>query len=129
MRSPPPNAPRVLVVDDELHLLRAYRRMLGQHYELVTAASGHAAEELVEASDFDAIISDLVMPDGDGPTLYERVAELRPGLERRIVFVSGGVFGERARTFLEGVDNPRLDKPFGMEDLQRIVDALVAARG
>lgn len=40
-----------------------------------------------------------------------------PGLERRVVFMTGGVFSPRVRAFLRRVDNPCLEKPIAKEAL------------
>jgi hypothetical protein len=39
-----------------------------------------------------------------------------------MVFLTGGAFTPRARTFLDGVANPRLDKPFDMQALRAVVN-------
>ena len=119
--------PRVLVVDDEPQLLKIYRRVLGRGYDLSVALGGTAAIELLEASgpEFSAIVSDLIMPDIDGVDLYHRVATLRPGLEHRIVFVTGGAFNDRSRDFLASIENRRLEKPFGPDVLERMVAEVI----
>src|SRR5215471_17574552 len=67
---------RVLVVDDEPLLLRAFDRVLSRAgYEVVTAADGQAASRLVIDSEFDAIVSDIAMPGMNGIQLLRAARE------------------------------------------------------
>ena len=65
---------------------------------------------------FDVVLCDLMMPDVSGMDVYESVAELRPELAQRFVFVTGGAFTERARRFVEEVGLPVVEKPFDLEE-------------
>jgi two-component system cell cycle sensor histidine kinase/response regulator CckA len=118
----------LLVVDDEAFLLRAYQRVLGKHHLVTTALGGRAAAELLGTSEasFDVIFCDVMMPDVDGVDLHRFVAEKCPGLENRMVFITGGAFTERTKEFLERIPNLRLQKPFVAEDLQHAIAALVS---
>ena len=53
--------------------------------------------------------------------LYQALADRQPGLEARVVFMTGGAFTQRARDFLARVNNPRLEKPFELDHLHEIV--------
>jgi hypothetical protein len=44
-----------------------------------------------------------------------------------MVFITGGAFTPRAREFLARVDNLRLEKPFDMINLRKIVSELIVA--
>jgi putative nucleotidyltransferase with HDIG domain len=72
---------RILVVDDEAHV----RTMIGatlerQGYDVQFAASGHEAMETLERNAFDLVLADIVMEDGDGIALLERVHGQQPNL-------------------------------------------------
>ena len=68
---------RLLVVDDEEALRRALVRTLsGAGYEVLEAANGARAMELVTAERFDVIVSDLSMPEMDGMTLLMAVRQV-----------------------------------------------------
>ena len=122
---------RVLVVDDEPYLLKAYQRMIGQLHDVTTAPGGRAASDLVDvaAGGFDAIVCDVEMPDMDGIELYRALARSFPGLEKRMVFVTGGAAGERAREFLAEHQPPRVDKPFTVDELQAAIGGVLARHG
>ena len=80
-----------------------------------------ALEMLSSRQPFHVILCDLMMPDLTGIDVYHRVKESDPGLEERIVFLTGGAFTEQARGFLATVPNLRLDKPFSPEGLEKVI--------
>jgi hypothetical protein len=51
-----------------------------------------------------------------------------PGLERRIVFMSGGVFTSSMAAFLASVDNRRIEKPFSLGLIERILRDMTRSR-
>ena len=61
---------RILVVDDEADMLETCRRILVRRgHDVETAASGDEAEDVLERSPFELLITDLVMPGMDGIAL------------------------------------------------------------
>ena len=74
---------RVLIVDDELPVLHALRRLLQRHFQPqqvgveICADPLHALQRLHEAH-FDVLLSDYRMPRLDGVTLLARARELNP---------------------------------------------------
>lgn len=119
-------ATKVLVVDDEADIADLMRSMLeGAGHEVVTAESGAVALEMLEMVQFDAIVSDLRMPDMDGAALWRAVRERDPALATRMLFVTGDTLSPAARRFLDEARCPSLDKPFSKEDLlARVADRL-----
>lgn len=112
---------RVLLVDDEVALLRAYQRVLRRTYSVTASSSAmDALDHLWRGQVFDVILCDLSMPDMDGPAFYVEVKKIFPAVADKIVFCSGGAFTREAQRFLDNVSNTVLDKP--LEN-----DALLAA--
>jgi len=111
---------RVLVVDDEPAIGRMLIRELSPH-NVVYAESGRQALELYSAKGFDLIFCDLMMPEVSGMDFYDQLRSRRPGAEARIVFMTGGAFTRRAKTFLDTVKNPWLEKPFAPEKLNDVL--------
>jgi CheY-like chemotaxis protein len=92
---------RILLVDDEEMLRRCTARTLND-FEVVAVNSGaEALALLAEDSDFDAVLSDVMMPRMSGPELFARCYRDCPRLAQRFVFASGNP--ESARTELQRV--------------------------
>ncbi len=120
------SAGRVLVVDDESEiadLMRAFLESAG--YEVATAESGAVALELLAAARFDAIVSDLRMPDMDGGTLWREVSQRLPAMAGRMLFVTGDTLSPGVEGFLQQTGCSTLDKPFARADLLAQVKRLV----
>jgi len=79
--------PSILVADDEAPVRSFFRTVLeGSGYQVAEAANGKAALELIAKSEFDILITDLVMPEKEG---IETILELRKRKGPRIIAVSG----------------------------------------
>jgi CheY-like chemotaxis protein len=117
---------RLLVVDDEpLVADMLFRALSEEHDVTVTTDAKTALDYLLGGSEYDLIFCDLLMPKMSGMDLYEELRSKRPGLEERIVFMTGGAFTERAAQFLSIVPNPKMSKPFDLTEIERV---LVRAR-
>lgn len=115
---------RVLVVDDEAEIADLMRTVLeGAGFDVATAESGAVALELLAEARFDAIVSDVRMPDIDGAALWRAVSVRQPHLARRMLFVTGDTLSRQARQVLEESGCPSLDKPFAKADLLAAVRA------
>jgi len=112
---------RILVIDDEAPVRAIIRRILRAH-DVLEASSGLEAKRLIEDDGaFDLILCDMMMSAMSGAEFYQWLADARPALARRVVFVSGGAFTEATRRFLASIDNPSLDKPFDAPALREMV--------
>lgn len=118
--------PRVLFVDDEENLARLFAHALGERYRVEVETTGRDAARRLEADPhFDAVVCDLMMPDVDGPEVYHRAVRSHPQLAARFVFTTGGAFTERARAFLDSVDNPCVEKPFRFSDIDALLRTFI----
>jgi two-component system NtrC family sensor kinase len=109
---------RILVVDDEAELAHVMREMLeSAGYEVATAESGAVALELLSAARFEAVVSDLRMPDMDGAALWREVSAAHPSLASRLLFVTGDTLSPDAADFFRVSGCDGLDKPFSKADL------------
>lgn len=74
---------RILIVDDEPHVLAGIRRAIGRHFEVEAVTSVEDALQCLSTGrPFAAIISDLAMAAGDGLSLLERARRLAPRVPR-----------------------------------------------
>jgi two-component system cell cycle sensor histidine kinase/response regulator CckA len=108
---------RILLVEDE-DAVRSFgaRALTSRGYTVLEAASGVEALEVVEREQgkIDLIVSDVVMPEMDGPALF---AELRKrGITAKVIFVSGYAEEAFAKNLPEG-DFGFLPKPFTLKQL------------
>lgn len=119
-----PTRVRILIIDDVEQLSETLREVLSATHDVVTAATGKAAIELLSAKEsapFDVILCDLMLPDTTGMDIHEEVSRLQPGTESRIVFMTGGAFTDRAKRFLAKTPNRCLSKPFTIAELNRVL--------
>jgi response regulator RpfG family c-di-GMP phosphodiesterase len=115
---------RVLYVDDEPSLCRAFARMFSAHRDLkvATTCSSLEAVGLLETQDFDVIVSDLRMPDLDGIGLLSAARQRRPAARR--LLVSGFADLDSALSAINEVGVDRLlTKPCDTDELVRAVRA------
>ncbi|MDB4995010.1 MAG: sensor histidine kinase/response regulator, partial [Myxococcaceae bacterium] len=119
---PPIRSAQVLVVDDEPAVGMAVRRVLRGHEVTVVTSAQDAIDLLAEGRDFDVIFSDLMMPGISGRELYAILARQHPKMASRVVFVTGGAFTPEANVFLDGIANERLEKPFELKQLRKMVE-------
>jgi len=79
-------APCVLLVDDEAHILSSLRRCLRREgFEIVTAESAAEALRILAARRVDAIVSDQKMPGGSGLQLLAEAARRWPEAARMLI--------------------------------------------
>jgi two-component system cell cycle sensor histidine kinase/response regulator CckA len=112
----------VLLVEDE-DAVRAVnaRALAARGYTVLEAASGIEALAIVDerGGPIDLVVSDVVMPEMDGPTLLGELRKRRPDL--KIVFVSGYAEDAFAKHLPEGESFTFLAKPFSLKQLVETV--------
>jgi two-component system NtrC family sensor kinase len=119
---PPVRGKAVLVVDDEPEVAALLADVLAEdEHRVDTAASGVAALALLAEQRYDVILSDLRMPELDGPGLYREVGRRWPELARRFVFLTGDTLSPDAARFLEETPVLSVSKPFGPGDIRRVL--------
>jgi two-component system, cell cycle sensor histidine kinase and response regulator CckA len=118
------NRARILVVDDEPVIASTMRRALEGH-DIYIVTSGRDALELCRGQAFDLVLCDLMMPDLTGMDLYEQLRRDAAGNEKRIIFMTGGAFTPRAKSFLAKIPNAWVEKPFDFDQIQSLVDQYI----
>jgi CheY-like chemotaxis protein len=121
---------RVLLVDDQVLVLRATAGMLRELDVVTAGTAAEALARLADGSHFDVIVSDVSMPAMSGPELFVRVRERFPQLAERFLLLSGDSYGGSllcsAVARREGIsDMPKiLDKPVPRDELVRQIEEL-----
>ena len=115
----------VLVIDDEESLAQALRRFLSVEHNVTAVYRARDALDLLElGTRYDVILCDLMMPQITGMELYSEIVRIDPAQARRIVFLTGGAFTPSAREFLVSTMNRRIEKPFDLKEVRRLVNEL-----
>lgn len=115
---------RLLVVEDEKRIADFIQRGLeSSGYEVDLADCAQEALERLPASDYDLIVLDLMLPDGDGLQLLERIRN-RKGSPPVLILSARGTVEDRVKG-LEGGADDYLVKPFAFVELLARVKALL----
>jgi two-component system NtrC family sensor kinase len=118
---------RVLLVEDEEDVAQLVAEILARAGDRVDiATNGGQAVERLEATDYDAIVSDVKMPGMDGPALYRVVASRWPAMLGRFGFITGDVVNPATAQFVEASGAPFLRKPFALPDVLLLVERLAS---
>ncbi|HYT82381.1 MAG TPA: ATP-binding protein [Gemmatimonadales bacterium] len=119
---------RVLVVDDEPHILHYMEATLESWGHTVESArDGSQALKRALTQPFDLIICDLRMPRLGGREMYQTLAQMHPAVAERIIFATGDTVRGDTLAFLEELGRPFLQKPFKLDELRRVLAAVVKA--
>jgi len=118
---------RLLVVDDEVNLLRAVEACLrAEGFEVITARSGAEALVSVAQSVPDLIVSDIRMPGMSGYELAQQLrASSRTALVPVVFLTAKGETGDRIEGFRSGVD-AYLTKPFEPDELIAVIRGILS---
>jgi len=114
----------ILIVDDEPRLLRLVKvNLLASGYEVATTTDGKTAIELIEASDYDLLILDIMLPGQlNGFEVCKRIREFS---DIPVIMLTGRAREQdRIRGFDVGADD-YLTKPFSVEELLRRIKAVL----
>jgi two-component system, cell cycle sensor histidine kinase and response regulator CckA len=118
----------ILLVEDEegLRSLNA-RGLRSRGYTVIEASNGIEALEAMEEKEgaIDLVVSDVVMPEMDGPTLLRKLRAVNPNL--KIIFVSGYAEDAFAKSLDENEKFDFLAKPFALSALVAKVKETMAA--
>jgi two-component system, cell cycle sensor histidine kinase and response regulator CckA len=119
----------MLVEDDDPVRSFAARALRNKGYTVIEAKSGEAALERIRdmAGGIDLLVTDVVMPQIDGPCLVRRARELQPAI--KVIFISGyaeDAFRERLGS---DTDIHFLAKPFSLKQLAAKVKEVLRKRG
>jgi two-component system NtrC family sensor kinase len=124
-----PASARVLVVDDEHHILRYMRATLESWgHQVDTAADGSDGLRSALSGNHDIIFTDVRMPGVGGREFFEALRAEAPGIASRVVFATGDTVADDTLAFLKSTGRPVLTKPFRLAELRATLAAALAHR-
>jgi len=120
---------RALVVDDESEIAELIAEMLNREgFAVEIAGNGEEALGELRKRSYDLVLSDVRMPDLDGPALLRRLQSEWPALAERLIFLTGDTLDLGAGSVLDGLGRPVIEKPISPDEVRRVVQATLATR-
>ena len=118
---------KVLVVDDDPSLVASLRRLLETDHDVATELDGRAALQRLRSGErFDAILSDLTMPDVTGSQLFQSLEAENPEQASKVLFMTAGVLSLETLEFAGRISDRLFEKPLVMSEVREKIDRLVA---
>jgi signal transduction histidine kinase len=117
---------RILVVDDDPDVAMAFSEVLSAQGHLVDiASSSRAALKQIAAGSYKVVVTDMRMPDIDGPMLYREVTARCPALKGSFLFVTGDTFSRETDRFIKETGVVALMKPCTFEEVANAVQEVL----
>ena len=116
----------MLVEDEDPVRIFGARALRNKGYKVLEAKSGEAALELIQTADgpIDLLITDVVMPNMDGPALIREVREIHPDM--KVIFISGYTEDSFRQRLDTDSDSHFLPKPFSLKQLAGKVKEVIS---
>ena len=114
----------VLLIEDEPAVMSYVRAALERSgYSVVGTESGADGLKLLEKGEFLGVVSDMRTPGGvDGADVHAWLAQHRPELAARIVFITGDIANEETVATLRRTGAPCVEKPFRVHQFISVVE-------
>lgn len=114
----------VLVIEDDYKLLRLFKKTLSNEgYFVTTAATLQVARKYLLRAEYQLIVSDIELPDGNALTLLNDVRTLLEQYGTRVIFVSGND-ARRHEPIVHEIAEWFLTKPVSMRQLVAVVHGI-----
>lgn len=126
--TPEAGASHILIVEDNVELLRLMKRLLQPRYHVQTASNGREALQLIQTNRVDIVISDVMMPEMDGYELTDHIKQNEIYSHLPVILLTAKTTeDDKQKALLTGAD-AFIVKPFKIRDLQLHIDNLIANR-
>ena len=112
---------RILIVDDDLLVAKSLAKMLSKETVMI-ASSGSQALKVLTSYKFDLILSDVMMPEMDGPSFHTEVMKSFPEYQGQFIFITGAAKGGEVAMALKQTQCLVLNKPITKRRLISVVD-------
>ena len=119
----------ILVAEDDPEARELLTLLLGGGYQVLHAADGVEAIDILKREAPDLLITDIVMPNMDGYELVRRVRQDERTAKLPVIFCSASYHEREVREMARslGVANT-LAKPYDMENVRDVVAAAIASK-
>jgi CheY-like chemotaxis protein/anti-sigma regulatory factor (Ser/Thr protein kinase) len=124
----PPDAPEVLVVDDDPDMREYLRGLLGVDYQVTTAADGEAALDRLHAESIDLVISDGALPGLGGVGLCRAIRDDEQLRHLPVLLLTARPEDRVRRADLKAGADAYVAKPFNPAELTARVENLIEIR-
>ncbi|MBN2601916.1 MAG: response regulator [Candidatus Marinimicrobia bacterium] len=112
--------PKIIIVDDDKLICELYSEYFAQNgFTVQSAFSAHEALKKIRETDPDIVLSDIIMPNEDGFSLYEKVQLFNPDLP--FVFITGYDHDEIIASRLNETGRKWIAKPVMLEELMDLI--------
>lgn len=114
----------LLVIEDEPSVMAFLSAALQRYgYPMIAASSGVEGLRLLMQGEFGGVISDMRTPGGiNGDDVHRWLAENRPELVSRLIFITGDTVNEETLTILRRTGAPCVEKPFRVQQLMSVLE-------
>ena len=111
---------RILLIEDDPEAQNLVTECL-RHLSVVTVSNLQSANLALEASQFDLILLDIILPDGDGMQFYQKLQQIKNPTP--VIFITGkNASSDREAAFLLGAED-YISKPFDFKEFKARIDA------
>jgi len=118
----------ILLVDDEPAMIKALTALLRRDgHRVDTAANGQLALAQIQEHLYGLILSDLRMPELDGPGLYRALEQQAPQLCQRFIVLTGDSLSPETEAFVAQSGVRRLMKPCTAAEVRRAIQHVMQA--
>ncbi|MCI8779346.1 MAG: response regulator [Lachnospiraceae bacterium] len=115
----------ILVVDDDVRMLRVIKEHLRKSYDVATAINGKLALKFLENKQTDLILLDYVMPEEDGPAVLRKIHDNPDTQDLPVVFLTGMTDRSKIQEALSEKPQGYLLKPIDREKLIDTVEKII----
>jgi len=121
--------PRILIVDDEIAIARAFARILDHDNEVTVEHNAVLAVAGIRGgARYDVILSDLSMPSMSGLQLHAEVHRIDPAQAARLIFITAAMLTPDLELALRAMGTTVVRKPVGLAELRALVRARTGSR-